>query len=125
MTIKQYIEKEGIVNFQKILTTKGQKKVKYPNWIITDTRFENEAQAIKDRDGIIIRVNRFPKTITINGIERVFDKGNQKHLDLYYSGHESETVLDDYKFDYIIDNNSDIPSLIEKIKEILIDKQII
>ena len=30
-----------------------------PNWIITDTRFENELKAVKDRGGITIRVNRF------------------------------------------------------------------
>lgn len=30
----------------------------FPNWIITDTRFPNEAKAIKDRGGIVIRVNR-------------------------------------------------------------------
>ena len=30
----------------------------YPNWIITDVRFPNEADAIKGRGGIIIRVNR-------------------------------------------------------------------
>ena len=30
----------------------------YPNWIITDLRFPNELQAIKDRGGITIRVNR-------------------------------------------------------------------
>ena len=29
-----------------------------PKWIITDVRFPNEAQAIKDRGGIVIRVNR-------------------------------------------------------------------
>lgn len=30
----------------------------YPNWLITDVRFPNEAQSIKDRNGIIIRVTR-------------------------------------------------------------------
>ena len=33
-------------------------KLDYPNWIITDVRFPNEAEAIKKRGGIIIRVNR-------------------------------------------------------------------
>jgi hypothetical protein len=31
---------------------------KYPNWIITDCRFPNEAKAIKDREGILIRIER-------------------------------------------------------------------
>ena len=30
----------------------------YPHWIITDLRFPNELQAVKDREGITIRVNR-------------------------------------------------------------------
>jgi hypothetical protein len=30
----------------------------FPNWIITDVRFPNEAKAIKDRGGIVIRVER-------------------------------------------------------------------
>jgi hypothetical protein len=30
----------------------------FPNWVISDVRFENEAQAIKDRGGYIIRINR-------------------------------------------------------------------
>jgi hypothetical protein len=31
----------------------------YPNWFISDCRFENEAAAIKKRDGAIIRINRY------------------------------------------------------------------
>ena len=30
----------------------------FPNWVITDVRFPNEVQAIKDRDGIVIRIKR-------------------------------------------------------------------
>lgn len=39
--------------------------------------------------------------------------------------HESETALDNAKFDYIIDNNGTIKDLITKVKEILINKSII
>lgn len=71
----------------------------YPNWVITDTRFPNEAKAIKEKGGIIIRVNR-PGVGAINQ-------------------HPSETSLDDYRFDYIITNDSDIASLTKSIKTIL------
>lgn len=81
---------------------------KDPNWIITDCRFENEAKAVKDRSGILIRVNR--EDIT-----------SQNKL----NPHTSETALDNYKFDYIIDNNSTIEDLIIKVKEILIKENII
>jgi hypothetical protein len=71
----------------------------YPNWVVTDTRFPNEAQAIKDRGGIIIRVDR-------PGVKPIND-------------HPSETGLDDWKFDYRIANVSDIYTLKETIREIL------
>ena len=69
----------------------------YPNWIVTDVRFYNEAKAIKDRGGIIIRVNR-PL------------ENNIKHI--------SETSLDNYNFDYVIENDSDIKDLTTKVKNI-------
>ena len=75
----------------------------FPNWIITDVRFPNEAQAIKDRGGILIRINR-PQLI-----ERDFE-------------HLSETALDDYDgFDYVIENNSDsVADLVEQVKQLKI-----
>lgn len=51
-----------------------------PNWIITDVRFPNEAQAIKDKGGSMIRLDR---------IMNPFPKND----------HESETALNDWKFD--------------------------
>lgn len=88
-------------------------EVKYPNWIITDLRFENELQAIKDRKGITIRVEK-----PIHPYEQSFNL-------IYNKQHESETALDNEKFDYIIDNNSNIETLIEKVKEILIKEKVI
>ena len=70
-----------------------------PNWIITDTRFPNEAQAIKDKGGIIIRVDR-PGVYPIND-------------------HPSETGLDHWKFDYKIQNIGDILSLRNTVEGIL------
>ena len=85
----------------------------YPNWIITDVRFPNELQEIKDKKGVTIRINRLnssPQTIYVNKKERT---------------HPSETALDNAKFDYIIDNNGTIEELIEKVKEILIKEKIL
>jgi hypothetical protein len=72
---------------------------KLPNWIITDTRFPNEAQAIKDKGGVVIKVDR-PGVSAINT-------------------HTSETALDDWNFDYIIHNNGDINQLEEIVKEFI------
>lgn len=92
-------------------------EVVYPNWIITDMRFENELKAVKDRNGITIRVNRpfrpyDKKQPLLEGIQRT-------------SVHPSETALDNAEFDYVIDNNGTMEELIEKVKEILIKERII
>jgi hypothetical protein len=70
-----------------------------PNWIITDCRFPNEAQVIKDKGGIIIRIDR-PEVSAINN-------------------HSSEVGLDNWKFDYKIANVSGIFELKEYIENIL------
>ena len=85
----------------------------YPNWIITDMRFTNEMEAVKKRGGITIRVNRPCDICGGSGYHKM-------SCPVSKSGeHLSETSLDKSEFDYIIDNNSDIQSLIEKVKIIL------
>jgi len=57
--------------------------------IIPDTRFPNEYEAIKDQGGYVIRVERTMP---------VMDGDD----------HVSETALDGYDFDLVVDNNGDI-----------------
>ena len=76
----------------------------YPNWIITDVRFPNEANIVKEKGGIMIRLTR----------------------KLEDNNHESETALDNYEFDYVINNdNGDIPELMDNVKRILMKEGII
>lgn len=82
----------------------------YPNWIITDTRFPNELKAVKDREGITIRVNR---SINLPG-------GGE----LGYQEHESETALDNAKFDYIIENEGELVDLVSKVREIMLKENL-
>lgn len=84
----------------------------YPNWIITDVRFPNEAKAIKDRGGIIIRVNR--DVYIENGVGFKFNPLFDNRPE-----HPSETALDEYIFDYVINNNSTINKLIKQVKDML------
>lgn len=64
----------------------------WPDWIITDCRFKNEAQAIREKGGILIRINR--------DIERA------------NTTHASETDLDDWTdWDHVIDNNGTLVDL--------------
>lgn len=95
------------------LTTYSKLKVEYYNsrsyWVITDVRFVNEAETIKDKKGILIRVNR-----------KVVDAGLTNYM------HESEIALDNYTgFDYTIDNNGSINGLVQTVYNILRNHEII
>jgi hypothetical protein len=74
-------------------------------WLISDTRFLNEAKSIKDRGGIILRVNR--------------------QLESNTNSHPSETSLDEYNFDYVINNDGTLEDLIEETYKFLKHYQII
>ena len=95
----------------------------FPNWIITDTRFPNELKAVKDREGITIRVNRFmcSKCGNTDNFEGGNDLCNEcGHFKSNDKEHESETALDSYNdWDYIIDNNGSIDELINSVRRIL------
>jgi hypothetical protein len=91
-----------------------------PNWVITDMRFPNELEAVKSRGGITIRVNN-PWIRFSDGSYRA----KSKMLGDFDNEHESETALDDYEFDYVIDNNGTIEELIIKIKDILIERGVL
>lgn len=76
-----------------------------PNWIITDCRFNNEAISIKERGGVILRVNR-PGVFPVNN-------------------HPSEVDLDRWNFDGVINNDGNLNDLYTKIKNILENENII
>ena len=80
----------------------------YPNWIITDMRFPNEMEAVEKRHGITIRVTR-----------PVEKSKNTARL------HPSETSLDKAKFDYEIINDGTMEELVKKVREILVNEELI
>ena len=68
----------------------------WSNYIIADVRYPNEVKAIKERNGILLRIDR-----------KGAGAGN----------HSSETALDDYKeWDVHIENNGSIEDLFEAMK---------
>ena len=68
----------------------------WSNYIIADVRYPNEVKAIKERNGILLRIDR-----------EGAGAGN----------HSSETALDDYKeWDVHIENNGSLESLFEAMK---------
>jgi len=79
-------------------------------WVITDVRFPNEFKAIKEKGGIVIRVNR---------------PGHGNSMKELAEAHPSETALDGHEFDYVIENDGNLEKLIDKVKEILLTENII
>ena len=68
----------------------------WSNYIIADVRYPNEIKAIKERNGVLIRIDR-----------KGAGAGN----------HSSETALDDYKeWDVHIENNNSIEDLFEAMR---------
>jgi hypothetical protein len=67
--------------------------------VVTDVRFKNEAARIKNLDGQIWRINR----VNVGPA----------------NDHISEIDLDDWDFDAVITNNSDMPNLIKQIRALL------
>ncbi len=99
--VKRYIEaNDGVWPATKNI--KGDVKVHeidIPAFIVTDVRFRNEAQAVKDWGGYLVEIKR-PCTGGDN--------------------HPSETELDGYKFDYTIDNDGTKEDLKRKVDDMLI-----
>ncbi|MGI5530182.1 hypothetical protein ACQEVX_23190 [Streptomyces syringium] len=74
----------------------------YEEWdtpvVITDVRFPNEAQAIKDRGGLVVQVRR-PKQILAEGAD-----------------HVSERALKDWEFDAVLVNDGTVEELHEQLR---------
>jgi hypothetical protein len=73
----------------------------YGNVIITDVRHPNEADPIRDRGGLVIKVTRDNKD-DIHGME-----------------HISETAMDDYNCDFTICNDGDLRELKLEVKGLI------
>jgi len=105
----------------------------YPNWIVTDVRFENELHAILNKGGVVIRVespeyyylnsatNSIVKYRTEVNEPNHFPFGTDNELvrmSKYF--HPSEMGLDSYEnFPYIIRNDGDLMTLIHSVNDIL------
>lgn len=118
--------------------TRPEIKITKPNWLITDNRFPNEANAIRDRGGLLIRVNRpmkqrFPdewKTFIENKGLMKSKISNENQFLLYWRDkdykfyekltHESDTGLDEWtEWNYVIENDGTIEDLLMKVSEIV------
>ena len=80
---------------QDVWVDAALRKVTGPT-IFTDCRFPNEADAVRARGGVAIRIER-------PGLESLRDEHGQVHL--------SETALDGYAFDAVIRNQGSVEDL--------------
>jgi len=108
---------------RKLLTAiLGNRATSKSQWIITDMRFPNEYQAVKQRGGITIRVNRYNSTcvcVDDSSLDCLTPCSRKPQ-------HESEVALDHVTdWDYVIDNSGTIEELVEKVRTILVNEKII
>ena len=74
-----------------------------PNWVISDVRFPNEAEAIKELGGIVVRVDREKRDDISAGYK-----------------HPSEISMDQYEgWDRVLDNNGHLSQLYENVEVML------
>lgn len=110
MTVGEILQKLGTDAIRNnlhtdawILATLANYKPSIDNIIICDMRFPNEAQAIKDRGGFLIRIEGDP----------LKQQGDGTRDD----NHPSETALDDYEgFDAHIKNDGTLEQLKEQVE---------
>jgi len=70
------------------------------HWLITDCRFQNEANAVTRHGGIVVRIEN-------------------PRLPIQEDPHPSETELDDYPFHYTIVNDGTMEEFYEKIQKMI------
>ena len=70
-------------------------------FVITDVRFPNEGRAVIDRGGWVVRVER-------PGVEAT-------------NTHASETAMDDWQYDHVIENDGSLTDLQARVMELLGD----
>jgi hypothetical protein len=91
--------REGREHYAGHAITTGSIEERMPKWIITDMRFPNEVEVVKQRGGIVIRIWRGKDENLGMGVPPIHE-------------HPSETALDDYQdWDAVIDNNGSIEDL--------------
>lgn len=111
MTVREMLQKIGTDalrnNFDKDIWVKLAFKdiLDGENQVFTDVRFENEAKAIKEKGGILIRIDR-----------------DNEQLTGPTATHQSESELDEFSdWDYILVNNGTLQDLYDGIDTIMED----
>ena len=97
--------------------------------VISDCRFPNEIQAIKQSGGIVVRVVRGPEPVWYDAAVSI-NRGPNGNSTWALSGrrleqlgvHASETAWVGTKFDVVLDNNSTLDDLYQQVKRLVQDR---
>lgn len=104
---------------------KSKPVYRMPNWLITDMHFPNEFEAVKERGGFCVRVER-EMPCRVCRLTLADRRGKPCYDMMCPNGlpnkglHESETALDSHKFDYVLNNSGTIEELVEEVRKMLI-----
>lgn len=92
------------------------------NIVISDVRFTNEIKFLQDQGGILVKINRGPSPVWYE-TALLANKGNsianEIMIETYPSVHLSEWSWIGSKFDYEINNNTNLENLNNQIKDLL------
>lgn len=111
MTVREFLQKLGTEAMRENLHENVWVNAlfadygKRDNWIVSDVRFPNEAQAVKNFGGVLIRIERNLPDIPYKRLEQL---------------HPSETSLDEWEFDYRIFNNGTLEDLRKVVESLLL-----
>jgi hypothetical protein len=111
----------------------------YPNWIVSDVRFPNEADALKERGALLIRINRpFADIYPVEWNQYLNDTNDpvsefgfleylkNVNFEMFEKiGHPSEIGLDEYDdFDLVIENTSTVENVENQLRAFLVKHKV-
>ena len=109
-----------------IASVENKLRTSKDNVVISDCRFPNEIQSIKNAGGAVIRVTRgkepewyeFAEIVNKGATRNLKWASNKAILD-NFKIHASETAWVGTEFDYVLDNNGTIDELFNQVKAIV------
>ena len=118
MTVREFLQRLGTnamrdhLHINVWVNSLVQSYTKDDSWIITDTRFPNELEAVEKLKGITIQVIRTAPSRYGHKVLYGVDYSKPEH--------PSECSLDMADFKYVIMNDSNIKDLVDKVEKVLI-----
>jgi len=122
------VVRNGFHNDIWIASLENKLRNSQDNIVISDCRFPNEINAIKNAGGVVIRVHRGPDPEWYRFAETV-NRGPERNIEWSWSKtqlekfnvHASETAWIGTEFDAVLDNNKTLDHLFKQVNDLLQD----